>query len=149
MWINIYGNRSFRDISQYPVFPWLLTNYEYNTYEELVQNPEIRDFNLPMGMLCIDEKSKKRQEGYIDTYKNMVVELYEQNLVNIRINYEEAIRYGQLYSTHPIRFSKLLDDVGEKDLNRILDLAQLFIGYVKEVEEMDECRVRNVRRKRI
>ena len=89
MWINIYGNRSFRDISQYPVFPWLLTNYEYNTYEELVQNPEIRDFNLPMGMLCVDEKSKKRQEGYIDTYKNMVVELYEQNLVNIKINYEE------------------------------------------------------------
>ena len=89
MWINIYGNRSFRDISQYPVFPWLLTNYEYNTYEELAQNPEIRDFNLPMGMLCIDKKSKKRQKGYIDTYKNMVVELYEQNLLNIKINYGE------------------------------------------------------------
>ena len=89
MWINIYGNRSFRDISQYPVFPWLLTNYEYNTYEELIQNPEIRDFNLPMGMIYIDEKSKKRQEGYIETYKTMVIELYEQNLVNIKINFDE------------------------------------------------------------
>ena len=28
MWLNIYGNRSYNDISQYPVFPWVLGNYE-------------------------------------------------------------------------------------------------------------------------
>ena len=28
MWLNIYGNRSYNDISQYPVFPWILSNYE-------------------------------------------------------------------------------------------------------------------------
>ena len=28
MWLNIYGNRSYNDISQYPVFPWVLCNYE-------------------------------------------------------------------------------------------------------------------------
>ena len=91
MWVNIYGNRSFRDIAQYPVFPWLLTNYEYNTYEELSNKPEIRDFNLPMGMLCIDSKSKKRQELYIETYKNMVMDLCEENLLNIKIKEEEEI----------------------------------------------------------
>ena len=89
MWVNIYGNRSFRDIAQYPVFPWILTNYESNTYEELINNLEIRDFNLPMGMIIIDERSKKRQEGYIDIYKNMVMELYEQNLINIKIKDED------------------------------------------------------------
>ena len=89
MWINIYGNRSFRDISQYPVFPWLLTKYEYNTYEELVKSPEIRDFRLPMGMLYIDEKSKKRQEGYIEIYKNMIIDLNEQNILDITIKEEE------------------------------------------------------------
>jgi hypothetical protein len=89
MWINIYGNRSFRDIAQYPVFPWLLTNYEYNSYEELFKNMELRDFNLPMGMLHIDEKSKKREEGYIETYKMMVMILSEENLLNIKIKEEE------------------------------------------------------------
>ena len=89
MWINIYGNRSFRDPGQYPVFPWLLTNYEYNTYEELKNNPEIRDFNLPMGMLCKNEKGKARQEGYIETYKNIVMELSEENLINIKIKEED------------------------------------------------------------
>ena len=27
MWLNIFGNRSYNDISQYPVFPWILSNY--------------------------------------------------------------------------------------------------------------------------
>ena len=106
MWVNIYGNRSFRDIAQYPVFPWLLTNYEYNTYEELVKNPEIRDFNLPMGMLYIDDKSKKRQEGYIDTYKNMVMDLYEENLINIKIkDEEEPIEQNDINNNKIIRNS--------------------------------------------
>ena len=89
MWINIFGNRSFRDIAQYPVFPWLLTKYDYNTYEELIENPEIRDFNLPMGMLSIDEKSKKRQEGYIETYKMIVTDLIDNNLINIKVKDDE------------------------------------------------------------
>ena len=28
MWMNFYGNRSYNDISQYPIFPWILSNYE-------------------------------------------------------------------------------------------------------------------------
>ena len=28
MLLTIYGNRSYNDISQYPVFPWVLANYE-------------------------------------------------------------------------------------------------------------------------
>ena len=27
MWLNIFGNRSYNDISQYPVFPWILSKY--------------------------------------------------------------------------------------------------------------------------
>ena len=73
MWINIYGNRSFRDIAQYPVFPWLLNNYESDNFEELIIDElYIRDFKIPLGMSIIDDKSKNRREGYIETYKVMV-----------------------------------------------------------------------------
>ena len=89
MWINIYANRSFRDISQYPVFPWLLVNHEYKTYDDLMKNLELRNFNYPIGLLSNDEKSKKRQEGYIDTYKIMVTNLIDENLLNIKIKDEE------------------------------------------------------------
>ena len=89
MWINIYGNRSFRDSSQYPVFPWLLLNHEFNTFDDSLKNFEYRNFNYPMGLLSIDEKGKKRQEAYIDTYKLMVMNLIEENLLNIKIKEEE------------------------------------------------------------
>ena len=89
MWINIYANRSFRDISQYPVFPWLLINHEYKTCDDLMKNMELRNFNYPMGLLSIDEKSKNRQEGYIETYKIMVGNLIDENLLNIKIKEEE------------------------------------------------------------
>ena len=75
MWINIYGNRSLRDISQYPVFPWLLENHEFKIFDESLLNFEFRNFNYPMGLLSIDEKSKKRLEGYLETYKIMVMNL--------------------------------------------------------------------------
>ena len=92
MWINIYGNRSFRDIAQYPIFPWLLNNYEHDNFEELISEIDnIRDFRLPMGMLVIDEKSKSRQEGYIETYKIMVMQLLEENLIKLKIKEEEYI----------------------------------------------------------
>ena len=28
MWLNIFGNRSYNDLSQYTVFPWILSNSE-------------------------------------------------------------------------------------------------------------------------
>ena len=28
MWLNIFSNRSYNDLSQYPVFPWILSSYE-------------------------------------------------------------------------------------------------------------------------
>ena len=91
MWINIYGNRSFRDTSQYPVFPWLLINHEFNKFDDNLKNFEFRNFNYPMGLLSIDEKGKKRQEGYIETYKMMVMNLTEENLLNIKIKEDEDI----------------------------------------------------------
>lgn len=31
MILNIYSNRSYNDINQYPVFPWIITDYESKT----------------------------------------------------------------------------------------------------------------------
>ena len=27
LWMNIFGGRSSNDLTQYPVFPWLITDY--------------------------------------------------------------------------------------------------------------------------
>lgn len=48
MWINRYSGRTYNDLSQFPVFPWVISNYraEDDSYKE-----NLRRLNLPMGRL--------------------------------------------------------------------------------------------------
>ena len=71
MWVNIYGNRSYNDISQYPVFPWVLSNYE----DPLKSNKIIKKPK--------EEKEQKEQnendnnnENEDDEEENVVVDYY-------------------------------------------------------------------------
>ena len=89
MWINIYGNRSYRDISQFPVFPWIIDDYKTNSFEEIINNDCIRNFKVPMGMMILDEKGKERAEGYLNSYKMMTLELIDENIVNFKIKEED------------------------------------------------------------
>ena len=82
MWLNFFSNRSLRDITQYPVFPWILQKYELNQY--LITNPEFRDFTLPIGLMELSERGKQRKKNYINFYKMMKEELPipEKTIVN-------------------------------------------------------------------
>jgi factor associated with neutral sphingomyelinase activation len=53
MHLNEASNRSFSDLSQYPIFPWIIADYES---EELdLNNPKIyRDLSKPIGALNDD-----------------------------------------------------------------------------------------------
>ena len=98
MWLNIYGNRSYNDISQYPVFPWIISNYEdplksnkiiKNKKEEKEQNENeinkesedeeednaiidyyYRDLSLPMGMMELNDEGA-RKELFIENYETL------------------------------------------------------------------------------
>lgn len=63
MLVNTMAGRTFNDLTQYPVFPWILADY---TSEELdLNNPaSFRDLTKPMGVQHIS-----RQMDYIDRYK--------------------------------------------------------------------------------
>ena len=74
MWLNIYGGRSFNDLTQYPVFPWLVTNYEKN---EIDPKNDFRDLGLGMGMLTLSEKGQTRKETFCDTYEMVKNDLKE------------------------------------------------------------------------
>ena len=97
MFLNIYGNRSFRDPTQYPVFPWVLTNYEnteqlngiddINRIKEILHENYLRDLSVPMGMMTLDEKGKNRRNSYIETFRVMVDNL---NLPIKKINNDES-----------------------------------------------------------
>ena len=89
MWVNIYGNRSFRDISQYPVFPWIISNYKTETFNEIIEKKSFRNLKIPMGLSCFNEKAKERQEGYITTYRLMSLDLKDDELIDFKISDED------------------------------------------------------------
>lgn len=62
MVINTLAGRSFNDLTQYPVFPWVLSDY---TSEHLDLNDEnsFRDLSKPMGA-----QGEKRRYGFIERY---------------------------------------------------------------------------------
>lgn len=50
MALNTLANRSFNDLSAYPVFPWVIA--EYNEKEFNINSPNFfRDLSKPMGAL--------------------------------------------------------------------------------------------------
>ena len=91
MWMNIYAGRSFNDLTQYPVFPWILANYKT---ESLNIKNDLRNINLPMGMMELFEKSALRKETFIDTYDSLKNDLME---ANPSFNYQEFLKKGDEY----------------------------------------------------
>ena len=50
MLINTIAGRSYNDLSQYPIFPWILRDYKSKTLD--LENPNIyRDLSKPVGVL--------------------------------------------------------------------------------------------------
>ena len=93
MWMNIYGGRSLNDLTQYPVFPWLVIDYssdELNYEDENI----FRNLFLPMGMIEINEKSSARKETFIDTY-DLIKNDLKENFHDF--NYNEYLKKGDEY----------------------------------------------------
>ena len=84
MILNLYGNRSYNDINQYPVFPWIVTDYSSNNLPAQIP---IRPFGVPVGMLDISDESKERKQSFISSWE-------------ISENDEEKDEENRRYRTH-------------------------------------------------
>jgi hypothetical protein len=113
--MNIYSNRSYNDANQYPVFPWIITDYtskvlpnfdnqnknlnstnNVNESSTTTSNasdkrpPLMRPFNTPVGMMDITDEAKERKENYKEHWESL------ENDEDKDDNYD---RYGSHYST--------------------------------------------------
>lgn len=63
--LNSASNRTRNNLSQYPIFPWILTNY--TDFELDLNNPDnYRDLSKPIGKL-----TKKRFDSFLERYHDM------------------------------------------------------------------------------
>ena len=83
MLLNILSGRNYSDLSQYPVFPWVLKNYSEEC-QIINYNDEnnYRDLSKPMGALN-DEKAKS-------------VKIHFQNIIETLDT--DPFHYGSHYS---------------------------------------------------
>lgn len=89
-YINAAAGRSYLDLTQYPVFPWIIA--DYNSEElDIMDKQSFRDLSLPMG--CI---GPKRKQQYVDRYQ-MMLELYNNQDEDEQTSVENIPFY---YGTH-------------------------------------------------
>ena len=79
--LNSASNRTRNDLSQYPIFPWILNNYTSNIID-LNDPSNYRDLSKPIGAL-----NEKRLSEFIKRFKEMPGEA------------EKKFIYGTFYST--------------------------------------------------
>ena len=117
MWLNLLGNRSFLDLSQYPVFPWVITNYADDEIDIKLEN-NLRNLDIPMGMMDISPNSNNRKEEYLETYNSMKQDFLENNP---NIDYykllEEGNKYFQKYKKSKNQDNDNIEDFNPMDLN--------------------------------
>ncbi|KAK1939307.1 BEACH domain-containing protein lvsC [Phytophthora citrophthora] len=62
MWLNTIAGRTYNDLTQYPVFPWIISDYESATLD-LSRRGTYRDLSKPMGAL-----EPSRLKFFVDRY---------------------------------------------------------------------------------
>jgi hypothetical protein len=116
MYLNTISGRSYQDLNQYPIFPWIIADYESEkldlntpaTYRDLSKVthpqtfcfPSISSFHFfqPIGAL-----NPTRKSFFVDRYNN-----WESDTI-------PAFHYGTHYSTAAYTLNWLIRLVSETD----------------------------------
>lgn len=94
MFLNTVAGRSYNDITQYPIFPWILADYEseeidVNTKDPFEQQKLFRDLSLPLGA--------QLKERHADLKERISVEEITRKYGRIEPGDESDFMYGSHY----------------------------------------------------
>lgn len=67
MHLNTLAGRSYNDLMQYPIFPWILSDYD-GAELDLTSPSTFRDFSKPMGAQSFDRLSQFKKRYYFSKY---------------------------------------------------------------------------------
>jgi len=71
--LNILGGRSFCDISQYPIYPWVISDYSRESFD--INDPSFyRDFSMPIGAL--NEKRFTQIQAQLENIEDEIQKCY-------------------------------------------------------------------------
>ena len=140
MIINFYANRSFNDINQYPVFPWILTYYNS---DEIPTSPDnkIRPLGTPMGMLEFQDEAKERKESFLSTWALVENKNDDEDFDRYRSHYSTSL-YITYYMVRVFPFSSMRIELQGKnfdDPNRLFNsLSESFYCALTQKSDVRE-----------
>ena len=71
--MSILAGRSFNDLMQYPVFPWVISDYSSKSLD--LTNPKsFRDLRKPMAI-----QKRDREQSVLTNYKNLEKEEFQES----------------------------------------------------------------------
>ena len=146
MMINLYGSRTYHDLNQYPVFPWIITDYSSDQLPPLLNNEKeenqlIRLFGTPMGMMELSEGGKNRRENYIEHWKSGEEDTEkEDNYDRYRSHYSTSL-YATYYLVRifPYSYNRIeLQGKNFDDPNRLFN--SLFVSFDNATSQKADLR---------
>ncbi len=132
--LNAYSSRSFNNLSQYPVFPWLLADYSSDTLTGLAPEKAFRDLSKNMGMAG----NKARAEEFKEKFSRP--DLTGQGHFNFGSHYSSpGIVFQYLMRVHPI-FEAYVKFFSGLDIpNRMFhSIAESWTGALKDSGDVRE-----------
>jgi len=132
--LNMLSNRSYNDLYQYPVFPWLLFNNEN------------RDLKLPIGQLVIDNGVRKKL--FEDSFNLMMEELKtnEENQFIENSNISKVYYYNTNYS-NPFYVCYFLIRLIPFCFSSIYLQGDFFDIYARLFNDLEKCLENNLLQK--
>ena len=134
MWLNTLAGRTYNDLTQYPIFPWILKDYESETID-LNDESIYRDLSKPMGALNPDRLSQfiERFNAFDDPtipkfhygshYSNVGIVLYYLLRLEPFTSYFLTMQGGKF--DHPTRMFMSIIDTWKNCLTNSSDVKEL------------------------
>ena len=168
MWVNILGNRSYSDLTQYPVFPWVVLNY----ISKDKPRKQERNLNIPIGMMKLssyatirsannnsiltpeEEKCKQswetqmklcelRRSNFIDNYYFMLNNLKEELQIEViedeeQDNVDESELQQQVNQTQLQQVNKNVTEMSKEEEDKIKQNEKYYNRIEKYAKEEEQ-----------
>jgi hypothetical protein len=101
--LNHHGLRSYCDFTQYPIFPWIVSNFD--------EKPQLRNLSLPMGQVTASRTLTFNDTFENDGYYYQTHYLPSQTAVNYLSKYDPFKFYSSLNNLEIAQNNQPLSDI--------------------------------------
>eukprot|EP00090_Calanus_glacialis_P023550 TRINITY_DN363_c0_g1_i1.p1 TRINITY_DN363_c0_g1~~TRINITY_DN363_c0_g1_i1.p1 ORF type:complete len:2732 (-),score=430.45 TRINITY_DN363_c0_g1_i1:184-7587(-) len=136
MHLNTIAGRSYNDLSQYPIFPWILADYTSETLD-LGNSATFRDLSKPMGVQNEkhSEEIRQKYENFEDPSGAIAKFHYGTHYSNSAMVLHYLVRV-EPFTTHHIQLQSGRFDVADRQFHSIPQAWKSLMNNINDVKEL-------------